>query len=41
MEIEKTVYNSPKVDVIMMSNKIDILAGSPYDDGGMEEGGEI
>lgn len=40
MEIEKAIYSSPNLVVIMVSTEMDFLAGSPYDDG-MEEGGEI
>ena len=41
MEIEKSIYNSPRSVIITLSNKTGILIGSPHDDGGMEEGGEI
>lgn len=41
MERERTKYVSPIMEIEEISNIYDFLTGSPHDDGGMEEGGEV
>lgn len=41
MEKEKPIYNTPDVSTLLIFSAMVILTGSPSDDGGMEEGGEI
>ena len=41
MKKEITNYVTPNVTVYEISSNYDILAGSQYDDDGMDEGGEI
>lgn len=41
MERQTMNYVTPNMVIIEIANRYDILAGSPYDDGGMDEGGEV